>query len=277
MLAQFGLIILLLTGMPAFAQDSVDTTDETTSLQIQPKDGLHESAPQNIVIRFSTDPGEPVSSLIQKVAAASFTTDERFYSALASLRDLPQGIRTKIAETLSREYFALSTEKSNERWFLVWLLSEMKFADQPQVLKTFQAILDQKITIPHEWPPEGTSPFDEEIKIYLTAVDGLWRLAWAGDRTAAPILLKNVIHPEYAVRRAAVMAYLNLPADKESAKKDIQKYLRPEEAFFLNLKWLREPPVNPEASSSTAQNPAPRPSQDNDPPPSVSGGGSSPR
>jgi len=126
--------------------------------------------------------------------------EETYQRYLNRLRD---HIGDAVAE-LRSQYDALEEDQYVERWSLIQLLADMR---HPASLPVLESVLRQPIPPERSSDPaHGLSTVGEEIMIRTTAVEALARLASDGNQEAKGLLLEQVRHEAFSVRRAAVQA-----------------------------------------------------------------------
>lgn len=109
-----------------------------------------------------------------------------------------------VVDAVGAQYDALDEDQYLERWSMIQLLTDLR---HPASLRVLEEVLRRPI--PPERSPDpahGLSTVGEEIIIRTTAVEALGRLASEGDPAAKELLLRQVRHEAFSVRRAAVQA-----------------------------------------------------------------------
>ena len=175
---------------------------DTPSLVDEGDDQL-EPGPSRTVLNFGADPevGELVAQTVATLMSASGDDAEQTYQR--SLDLLRERVDAVVA-VVGTQYHALEEDQYVERWSMIQLLTDLR---HPAALRVLEDVLSRPIPPEHSPDPaHGVSTVGEEIVIRTTAVEALARLATNGDRTAQNVLLRQVRHEAFSVRRAAVQA-----------------------------------------------------------------------
>jgi hypothetical protein len=109
------------------------------------------------------------------------------------------------SQIIQDEYFDLAENAYLDRWGLTMLAVELQ--DQ-NGLAFFDKILAAEIPEEKSKNPHSFTSVGEEVMIRTTAIEGLERLAANGNDDAIEVLLGNISHEIFSVRRAATQALL---------------------------------------------------------------------
>ncbi|UUV31120.1 hypothetical protein NQK81_41270 [Amycolatopsis roodepoortensis] len=144
--------------------------------------------------------GELVTQATETMAASGEDAERNYQRSLDRLRERADDV----VPALGAQYDALSEEQYLERWGLVQLLTDLR---HPAAASVLENVLRQPIPPERsDDPAHGISTVGEEVIIRTTAVEALARLASAGDSAAKELLLRQVRHEVFTIRRAAVQA-----------------------------------------------------------------------
>ena len=141
--------------------------------------------------------------VLDTVAAMNRSGEDAEQIYQRHLDQLREGAGDAISEVRA-QYDALDEEQYVERWSLIQLLTDLR---DPASLPVLEHVLRQPV--PPERSPDpahGLSTVGEEIMIRTTAVEALARLAADGADEAKRLLLEQLDHEAFSVRRAAVQA-----------------------------------------------------------------------
>lgn len=154
-------------------------------------------------LNFGTDSevGKLVAQTVATLMNASGDDAEQTYQRrLDRLRERADDVVTAVGA----QYDELDEDQYLERWSMIQLLADLR---HPSSLRVLENVF--RHPIPPERSPDpahGLSTVGEEIIIRTTAVEALARLAADGDRATKELLLAQVRHDAFSVRRAAVQA-----------------------------------------------------------------------
>lgn len=187
---------------------SLDVRGDTPSLE--PGDALEvEVIPHSFQFRHCADDPELVEAIVDAVNAmggAGDCAEDDYQEALSALRR-----RTKKASAaIVGEYQALPEDDYLGRWSLVMLLTELGHRDS---VRLFAEILESRIPEERSPNPHSFTTVGEEVMIRTTVVEGLERLAAEGNDDAVEVLLANVNHDNFSIRRASVQALIATGGD----------------------------------------------------------------
>lgn len=144
--------------------------------------------------------GELVTQAAETMAASGEDAERNYQRSLDRLRERAAEVVSAVGE----QYDALAEDQYLERWGMVQLLTDLRHSATVPVLEN---VLRQPIPPERsEDPAHGVSTVGEEVIIRTTAVEALARLASAGDSAAKELLLRQIRHEVFTVRRAAVQA-----------------------------------------------------------------------
>lgn len=150
---------------------------------------------------------DAILAAVNAMGGAGQCAEDDYQEALGALRRKAK----RTSEAIARELEALPEEAYLDRWALVMLLAELGHRSSARV---FAGILESHIPEERSSDPHGFSTVGEEVMIRTTAVEGLERLAGEGDEVAVEVLLANVGHENFSVRRAAVQALVATGGDE---------------------------------------------------------------
>ncbi len=114
--------------------------------------------------------------------------------------------KTKLVSgIIQAEYFDMPEDAYLDRWALVMLAVELEDSRSLGFLEEIlaSAIPEEKSKDPHSFTTVG-----EEVMIRTTAIEGLERMAANGNEKAVKLLLHNIGHETFSIRRAATQALL---------------------------------------------------------------------
>jgi hypothetical protein len=176
------------------------------------------------------DPNSPeglVRNAITLMSASGPHAEADYQGALRALARQPAAAVAAVSEM----YRATAEDHYITRWAHVQLLSDLR---DKAALDLFQNVLATPIP-PEKAPGMVTySTVGEEVMIRTTAIEGITRLAAAGDRRARDLLRKYAQHEVFSIKRAAVQGYLE--AAGPDARDDLRKVLREQDHFILDLR-----------------------------------------
>ncbi|MFK0246167.1 HEAT repeat domain-containing protein [Amycolatopsis azurea] len=173
--------------------------------------------------------GELVTQAAETMAASGEDAERNYQRSLDRLRERADDV----VPALGEQYGALSEEQYLERWGLVQLLTDLRHAATVPVLEN---VLRQPIPPERsDDPAHGISTVGEEVIIRTTAVEALARLASAGDSAAKELLLRQIRHEVFTVRRAAVQAIAET-GDTELTARVREELSGTEDERLLNIR-----------------------------------------
>lgn len=186
----------------------------------------------------SGPPRESALDQQEKVAAylATMDSDPEPMQKLAELRKNAE----ESAAELVKSYRSIAPARRIDRWKVVHTLGQLR---TESALEDLASIAFEPVPAPA--PPrqrpdghgaEADPTFDQEMMIRVRAVEGIEILAREGSAAAERALLRVVGSPALSARRAAVQAYLRLPADPERRRHEVAEALRPDEQWILELR-----------------------------------------
>lgn len=211
--------------MPAPADDAPRMTTPDDSLTIQdpnpqPEEGAGRRQPKDL--------NERIRSAIAQMSADGPEAESDYQAALrAIIRDpgAPAAIAASYRSTPEDQYVA--------RWAHTHLLSELR---DKEALSALDSIVSTPIP-PEKAPDMITySTVGEEAMIRTTAIEGITRLALAGDRQALELLSKHIGHENLSVRRAAVQGYIE--AAGPDAREELRKRLPEADRFLVDIRRI---------------------------------------
>jgi multimeric flavodoxin WrbA len=171
--------------------------------------------------------GCKIAETINRMGGIGNQADEDFQRSLKEL----QLAANESARVIIRAYKKLPEEQYLDRWSLVYLLGELK---DPGSLPFFDELLQSKI------PPERSkvlhqySTRGEELIIRTTAIEAVKHLAEQKVAKAKELLIKQVKHELFSVRRAAVQSFLEIGG--REAQVQLIKILPEKDHFLLGIK-----------------------------------------
>lgn len=121
---------------------------------------------------------------------------------------------------IQAEYFDLPEDAYLDRWALVMLTAELR---DSRSLGFFEKILASAIPEERSQAPHSFTSVGEEVMIRTTAIEGLERMAADGDEKAEQLLLRNIHHDAFSIRRAATLALLAIGG--EDMRKKLEEAL----------------------------------------------------
>lgn len=116
---------------------------------------------------------------------------------------------------IQSEYFDMPDDAYLDRWALVMLAVELQYN---RGLGFFEKILDSAIPEEKSKDPHSFTTVGEEVMIRTTAIEGVERLAANGDNEAVELLLRNISHESFSIRRAATQALLAIGGEEMRKK-----------------------------------------------------------
>ncbi|WP_410659969.1 HEAT repeat domain-containing protein [Amycolatopsis sp. lyj-112] len=144
--------------------------------------------------------GELVTQAAETMAASGEDAERNYQRSLDRLRERAE----EVASAVGEQYDALAEDQYLERWGMVQLLTDLR---HQATVPALENVLRQPIPPERsDDPAHGISTVGEEVIIRTTAVEALARLASSGDSAAKELLLRQVRHEVFTVRRAAVQA-----------------------------------------------------------------------
>lgn len=144
--------------------------------------------------------GELVTQAAETMAASGEDAERNYQRSLGRLRERAE----EVASAVGEQYDALAEDQYLERWGMVQLLTDLR---HQATVPALENVLRQPIPPERsDDPGHGISTVGEEVIIRTTAVEALARLASSGDSAAKELLLRQVRHEVFTVRRAAVQA-----------------------------------------------------------------------
>lgn len=193
---------------------SLDNRGDTPTFEVD--DALEvKIIPNPFAFRHLADDVELVDALVHAVNAmggAGECAEDDYQRALGQLRRKAK----RATDAIATEYSQMAEDAYTDRWSLVMLLVELAHRDSVGI---FAEILGSQIPEERSTDPHSFTTAGEEVMIRTTAVEGLERLAADGNEEALDVLLANVTHENFSVRRAAVQALVATGDD------DMQKRL----------------------------------------------------
>ncbi len=150
---------------------------------------------------------DAILTAVNAMGGAGECAEDDYQQALGRLRRKAK----RACDAIAAEYDALPEDAYLDRWSLVMLLAELGHRN---ATTTFAAILESGIPEERSGDPHGFTTVGEEVMIRTTAVEGLERLAAEGEDAAVEVLLANVTHENFSVRRAAVQALVATGGDE---------------------------------------------------------------
>jgi hypothetical protein len=142
-----------------------------------------------------------LNNFVQAAYAVGVDADERFRAARLRLRRNADDAVLAIAKALS----ACRTRDYPSRWALVYAATQL---DHPAAVPLLRELALTPIPPEESLDPHSFSTVGEETVLRTTAVEGLGRLAAAGNRKALDALFKCLAIPSVSIRRASVLAIL---------------------------------------------------------------------
>ena len=115
------------------------------------------------------------------------------------------------SQIIQAEYFDLAEDAYLDRWGLTMLAVELQHQNG---LAFFDKILAGAIPKEKSKDPHSFTSVGEEVMIRTTAIEGLERLAANGNDDAIEVLLGNISHEVFSVRRAATQALIAVGGKK---------------------------------------------------------------
>ncbi len=165
------------------------------------RDDQLEVGPSRRGLDYGTDSevGELVAQTVVTLMTASGANAEQAYQENL---DLLRERADDVVATVGAQYDALEEDQYPERWSMIQLLNDLRHTASVRVLGD---VLRRPIPPERSLDPaHGLSTGGEEIIIRTTAVEALARLAADGDSAAKDLLLAQISHKAFSVRRAAV-------------------------------------------------------------------------
>lgn len=180
----------------------------------------------------SGSPGDAaarVESALNQMSAFGPDAEAGYQRILRDLARDPQAAVAAIAD----QYQQADEDQYTLRWSQVHLLSELR---DGAALPAFDRIVSAPI--PPEKAPDMNiySTVGEEVMIRTTAIEGVTRLAAAGNKDALELLRKHTGHESFSVRRAAVQGYLE--AGGSGAREELLKTLPESDRFILDIRRM---------------------------------------
>jgi hypothetical protein len=138
--------------------------------------------------------------------------------------------KSNVLKIITDELSEMPAEKYLDRWSLMYLLIELKSSKS---LNYLAEIIESEIPPEKSKSAHDFTTVGEEVIIRTTAVEGVFRLAFDGDKNALEILYKNITNKNFSIKRACIQAILEI--DKENGEKNIIKRLPKEEHFIISI------------------------------------------
>jgi multimeric flavodoxin WrbA len=180
-----------------------------------------------LVAGADKDLGLKIVETINRMGGIGNRADEDYQKSLSELRSVAK----RTTPIIVRAYEELPEEQYLDRWSLVYLLGEIR---DPESLSFFDKLLQTKMPpekskVLHQYSTKG-----EELIIRTTAIEAIKHLAGQRDERARELLLKQVRHELFSVRRAAVQSYLEIGGPEAQAQ--LKRILPEKDHILLKIK-----------------------------------------
>ena len=171
---------------------------------------------------------EHVLEAIHRMSACEPTAASDYRAAVGRLR----AYRGEAMRLIRAAHDALTDDREFDRWSLIQLAAELI---APEALELFRRVLDAEVRPEEAVSCSGGRVAQRSLQ-QATALEGVRRLAAAGDRDALALLVASCRHGNRTVKRAAIQAYLALGGP--DARATLLATLPASEHFWLYVRAL---------------------------------------
>jgi hypothetical protein len=188
---------------------------------------------KNPAFELTIQGGDPERAVLEAMRRMNAVGDAAEQDYRRALRRVHEYSGDAVAALARAGWESIPEEAYLDRWALVQLLTDL-------MMPATGEVLDRVLSTP--LPPERSSDVDhrystvgQEVVLRTTAVEGLFRLASAGEEQAVRILVRHVRHEHRSVRVACVLALRELGGDAEES---MRTALPEEDHYMLEIRRL---------------------------------------